>query len=335
MGQYLKLIGPIMIIGLTLGGLILVADPQAVLRTLLGANLAMLVALAALILIFFTAQGLRWHFLLGQVGARLRPRDSLLLNMAGQSVSALIPLGDLTRAVFASEATGVPVGQVAATVTVQELGYTTLMLIAATPVLLAVRDGVGLVAATAAGLLVIMASLTNDGLYGLLRRGLTSLPIVRRFALTIDELRQRSGQLLRTPATWLGLTLDGLRAIAGISVVWLIAHAFAPGVLGWWQAAFALVLSFVAGAISFVPGGVGATEASLVAVLWLFHVSPPAAVATAALERLAFTGTPAAMGLVCYLIARRRFPIGSLLRLKMASGPADSQSGDGPLANAA
>ena len=68
-----------------------------------------------------------------QVGRRRQSRDNLLPNMAGQSVSALIPLGDLTRALFASAATVVPVGQVAATATVEELGYTTLMLLAAAP----------------------------------------------------------------------------------------------------------------------------------------------------------------------------------------------------------
>src|SRR5256885_7215278 len=54
--------------------------------------------------LFRSLQGVRWHYLLADAGAPLRLPDSLLVNAAGQTITAIVPLGDLTRAAFASEA---------------------------------------------------------------------------------------------------------------------------------------------------------------------------------------------------------------------------------------
>ena len=64
-----------------------------------------------------------------------------LLNLAGQTVTAVLPLGDLTRALFASQATGAAFGATAATVTVQDLTFTSLLVIAATPALIGIPGG--------------------------------------------------------------------------------------------------------------------------------------------------------------------------------------------------
>ena len=71
----------------------------------------------------YVLQGIRWHYLLTDVGTRLHLRDTILINLAGQTITAIVPLGDLTRAAFASTADGTDFGTVAATVTVQELSY--------------------------------------------------------------------------------------------------------------------------------------------------------------------------------------------------------------------
>src|SRR5207253_11387904 len=61
-----------------------------------------------------------WHLLLRNVGARGRITDNQLINLAGQALTAVLPLGDLTRAVLATRSSGVEFGATAATVTIQE-----------------------------------------------------------------------------------------------------------------------------------------------------------------------------------------------------------------------
>ncbi len=82
-------------------------------------QLTLVPALLVLYLGIYALQGLRWHFLLRDAGVHLRVQDTLLINAAGQTITALVPLGDLTRAAFAAEASGVGFGTIAATVTVQ------------------------------------------------------------------------------------------------------------------------------------------------------------------------------------------------------------------------
>ena len=93
----------------------------------------------------YILQGIRWHFLLTDVGTKLRLRDTILINLAGQTITAIVPLGDLTRAAFASAADGTDFGTVAATVTVQELSYMLWLILAALPAILALGYGLAAV----------------------------------------------------------------------------------------------------------------------------------------------------------------------------------------------
>jgi uncharacterized protein (TIRG00374 family) len=65
-------------------------------------------------------------------------------------------------------------------------------------------------------------------------------------------------------------------------------------------------VSSVGGALSLLPGGIGANEASVVGVLVVLGVSPPAAAAVALLQRLSLTVVPTMGGAIAYLALRRR-----------------------------
>src|SRR6202035_160799 len=103
-----------------IAGVIVFLNPSHVGAALKGFRLVLIVPIVALSLLAYALQGVRWHFLLRDVGTKLRMRDTLLINLAGQTITAVVPLGDLTRAAFASEAAGTDFGVVAATITVQE-----------------------------------------------------------------------------------------------------------------------------------------------------------------------------------------------------------------------
>ncbi len=76
--------------------------------------------------------------------------------------------------------------------------------------------------------------------------------------------------------------------------------------LGWWDVALVLAVSSVGGALSLLPGGIGANEASVVGVLVVFGVNPAAAAAIALIQRLSLTVVPTVGGAMAYLALRRR-----------------------------
>jgi glycosyltransferase 2 family protein len=304
---------PVAVALAALTGLVLVVNPRSLATALsrfnpLVAPLVVLVATG-----WFLLQGIRWHQLLRAAGSGLRMADSVLLSVAGQTITALLPLGDLTRAVFATEAGGLQIGAAAATVTVQELTFTLFLVLLATPGMIALHVGTGIVAAVIAGVLCIFALLTVPPLFAAVRGAASLLPLPRRVLTQVDELQRETVRLLRRRDTARWSLLDLARAAVGATVLWLIIQGLDPGAIGWWKAAFVVAVAYVGGAVSFLPGGTGASDASVVGLLILLGLDPGTAGAAALLQRLVFTSLATGLGMTAYLVARRRFHLGGLL----------------------
>jgi hypothetical protein len=62
-------------------------------------------------------------------------------------------------------------------------------------------------------------------------------------------------------------------------------------------------------------------EGSVVGLLILFHVDPPAAAAAALLQRLSTTVLAAGLGWAAYAVARHRFDLGSIWALRPPQEP--------------
>jgi uncharacterized protein (TIRG00374 family) len=71
-------------------------------------------------------------------------------------------------------------------------------------------------------------------------------------------------------------------------------------------ALFIYAFSMLVGALSFLPGGLGGTEASMVALLMLNHVAQPQAVAATVLIRLATLWFAVALGIIALSMPERR-----------------------------
>jgi len=312
-GRLLRRALPVAVALAALTGLILVVNPRS-LATALSRFNPLVAPLVVLVTAgWFVLQGVRWHHLLRVAGSGLRLADSVLLSIAGQTITALLPLGDLTRAVFATEAAGLEVGAAAATVTVQELTFTLFLVLLATPGMIALHVGTGIVAAVIAGVLAIFAILTVPPLFAMVRGAAALLPLPRRVLDQVDELQRETVRLLRRRDTAAWSLLDLARAAAGATVLWLIVQGLDPGAIGWWKAAFVVAVAYVGGAVSFLPGGTGANDASVVGLLILLGLDPGTAGAAAILQRVVFTGLATGLGMTAYLIARRRFALGGLL----------------------
>src|SRR5215467_3589357 len=302
--QWLQRVGPAVVGLAAISALILGLNPAHVWRALTRFQLALIPLIIVLYLAIYGLQGLRWHYLLSDAGARLRMSESILLNAAGQTITALVPLGDLTRAAFASEASGRDFGTVAATVTVQELTYTFMLILCALPVVL-----------TLLGMSAILIILTVSPVFRAVHELVAHIPLLNRLLPAIDELQSEAADLLHRPDA-LGLSvLDLARALVSITVFWVVLQGLPGGSLSWPKAGLVLALSSIGGAVSLIPGGVGANEASVAALLIAFGVDGGAAGAAALIQRFLMTGMALAFGLTAYMIARRRFKLGGVFQV--------------------
>lgn len=274
----------------------------------------------------YGAQGWRWHLLLQDAGLRLPIGDSQLLNLAGQLPSAVLPIGDLARALFASQAARGSFGVAAATVTVQELGFTLLMVLVSTPGIVALGAGIGPALLLVAGVILVIVVLTVEPVFRVLDTLVGRVPAIRPLQRQLQELQGSTVALLSRPRTLAGLLLDLMRAAITVTAFWLIAQQLEPGQVSWTSAAFVLTFAFAGGALSTIPGGLGVSEAGLVALLVWTGMSPGAAAAAAILQRTFGSGIALFVGVLAYSAARRRHQLGSLVGLKHRLADARNRS---------
>lgn len=313
---------------IALAALVVGIDPGKLAQAVTHFHLAVIPAVVVLSLGYYVLQGVRWDLLLSAVGVHLRMRDTVTLNVAGQA-TALLPLGELTRAVFVTEASGAEFGSVVATVTVQELLYTLILIILAAPGLLALHAAAPGIAAALLLTGLIFLSLTWCPAYRRLRWLVAHTPLLRRIVDEVDALHNDTTLLMRKPGTlgWSWLSVAG--AASTVTVFWLIAGALSPGTLSWTQAAYVYALSNIAGALSLIPGGIGAYEASVAGLLVAAGMDPATAGAVALVQRVADKGLATMLGIGTYMVARHHYPITGLgsLRAHAVSSRAEDMEG--------
>ena len=313
---------PVLLAVAAVGGIVVAVNPAEVATALRRTELPLLVPVLLLSVLALLVQGLRWHFLLGAVGARLSMRDSVLLSVAGQGITALLPLGDLTRAIFASEVGGVAFADVVATVTVQELTFILFLLVSAGPVVLERHQAAGAEIVALVGVAAIAVILLVPPVFRRVHGVAARTPVLRRYIAQIDELQHETVLLLHHRRSMAWSLLDLVRVVVSITAFWLLVRAVTGGGTGWASAAFVLALSYVGGAISLIPGGVGANEASVVGLLYLVGVHPAAAAAIAVLQRAISSGTAIVCAVAAYALARRRHPeLSSITTIRRPDDP--------------
>lgn len=291
--------------------LVLAVNPTQLASAIRHFRVGFIPAVLLLSVSYYLLQGVRWYFLLRDDGVDISMRDTVLLNVAGQS-AALLPLGELTRALLVAEAAHAPLGSVVATVTIQELTYTLILIAAAVPGALehhaATWPVVGALVATAAVFVILTVAPVFAGVRSVVAR----TPLLSRMLHDIDRLQRDTVVLLRRPSTWTLSVISVLDALIAITLFWLVVHALAPGVVSWRAAAFVYAVSHVAGAVSLIPGGLGAYEASVAGLLVAAGADLDVAAAAAILHRCADKGINTLTGIGAYVIARRRLHLGRL-----------------------
>lgn len=265
--------------------------------------------LALLLTLFnYTLRFVKWHYYLGQIGASgLTVRESARLFVAGFPL-AVTPgkVGEALKAVWLKQKYQVPVARGIAVVLAERISDGLGVLALSTLGVIAYPQYWPAFAIILAGLLaIILISQIRPLALGLLAFG-ERLPLVQRFIHPLREFYEGSFALFRPKSTLIAVglgTISWLGEGIGFYLI-LVGLGIPPG----WQplsiAVFVLAFSTVVGAVSTLPGGLGAAEASIAGMLALLLGLPGDLAATATLLiRFATLWFGVSLGLITWLFS--------------------------------
>jgi glycosyltransferase 2 family protein len=322
-----KLLGRI-ILGVVAGVAIYVgfsiwADARNVGRALAGFQWTIALAALALASLNYLVRFVRWHYYLKVLGLAVPAGHSFLVFLAGFSLTVTPgKLGEVVKAVLLRESHGIAAARTAPIVIAERFtDLVGLLLLACVGVFTFKTDPRFLV--IGAGLIVFgLVVVSVEPIAGFFLRLCGRLPLVRRLSHKLDEAYRTTAELLRPRPLVLGVVLSVVSWFFECAAFWAVVHGFAGATVNLQAATFIYASMTVAGALSFLPGGLGVTEAGMLALLGELATGCGRSVAAAAtfITRLCTLWFAVLVGLAALLVFARRTRIRVDLPDKAAEG---------------
>ena len=251
----------------------------------------------------------RWQFYLRKVGVTtVKTADSLQVFLAGFALTVTPgKLGEAVKAVLLRASHRISMAKTAPIVIAERVtDLVALLLLALVGVFSYDVDPRFLIAGAAlvvGGLVVVSV----DPVAKAAIRIAGKLPLIRRFAHRLDDAHAHTAILLAP------LSLLAATALATVSwffeclAFYFVVNGFPGAHIGLQAATFFYAATTVAGALSFLPGGLGVTEAGMLALLvrWAGIEKGPAAAATF-ITRVSTLWFAVALGLPALVLYARR-----------------------------
>ena len=261
----------------------------------------------ALSLVNYGLRFVRWQKFLSLLGHHVYSPESLRIFIAGFGFTILpVKVGETIRSVFLKQH-GVPYPESLAAYFSEHLSNFISMLLL-TAVGLWIYPQAKLPVMILAGLIVIGLIILQQTrwLQAVERVAQHKLPArLARFITHSIEFVLHSGRCFRLPMLLQGIALGVVAWGAEGVAFYYIMHLLGSD-LSLQTALFIYSFSMLVGALSFLPGGLGGVEASMLALLILNGVAQPQAVAATVMIRLATLWFAVALGIVALLIPERK-----------------------------
>lgn len=248
----------------------------------------------------------RWQKFLALLGHRVHTPESLRIYIAGFGLTILPgKAGEVIRSLFLKHH-GVSYPESLAAFFSEQFSNLISMLLLVS---------IGLwVYPPAKPLVVILAALIVTGLVVLQQtKWLQALKVIAQnklparpahFITSAIEIVLHSGRCFRLPMLLYGIALGLVAWGAEGMAFYYIMHVLGSD-LSLPTALFIYAFSMLVGALSFLPGGLGGAEATMVTLLILNHVAQPQAVAATVLIRLATLWFAVALGVIALTMSER------------------------------
>jgi uncharacterized protein (TIRG00374 family) len=254
----------------------------------------------------------RWQYYLRVLGLSVPAGESFLVFLGGFALTVTPgKLGEVLKAFLLRESRGIPAARTAPTVVAERFtDLVGLLLLAAAGAFHFDVDRRFLVAAAlliVIGLVVVSIEPLARGLLALVGR----LPGARRFSPKLGEFYDSTAALLRPLPLLLSVVLSAVSWMFECLAFWIVVGGFPGASVGLEAATFIYATMTIVGALSFLPGGLGVTEAGMLGLLGKLGTGTGHGVATAAtfVTRLCTLWFAVAVGLAALVLFARRTKI--------------------------
>lgn len=289
-------------------GLFLAGEAGAVVDAVSGVDPWRFAAVLALATTGYLVRFLKWEYYLRTLRIDVSVRTSLVVFFSGLMMTVTPgKLGELWKAWFLRDLEDVPVARTATVVVAERVTDLLALCTFAGLGAVAYGESSAVLAAVAVVLLAGVAVLQwRSGVHWLLER-LRAVPLLRSRVDDVASAYEGASDLFQPVPLAVALVPSlvgwGLEGVA----LWLVLEGIAPPA-SLLPALFVFGLGSVVGAVSMLPGGLGAAEASLVGGLLLFGYSQTAAVSATLVLRVGTLWYGVALGLLvfgCYRLSVR------------------------------
>jgi glycosyltransferase 2 family protein len=251
----------------------------------------------------------RWQVYLRVLGLRVAARDSLLVFLAGFSLTVTPgKLGEAVKAFLLRASHGFPVARTAPIVIAERVTDLLALLLLALVGVFQYDVGRRFIVVGAVlvlgGVLVVSIDPLAEAALALAAR----TPGVRRFAPKLREMHGATAALLHPRPLVVATAFSTVSWFFECLAFWVVVRGFPGAGLDLRAATFIYAAMTIAGALSFLPGGLGVTEAGMLALLVKFGTGIGRGEAAAAtfVTRAATLWFAVALGLPALILYARR-----------------------------
>jgi uncharacterized protein (TIRG00374 family) len=252
---------------------------------------------------------LKWELYLRRLGVRIPIRDSFGIFLSGFSLTVTPgKIGEVLKSYLLREAHGVPMARTAPIVVAERL--TDLVALAALALVgvgaLAGGERIAWVALALVG--VAVAVVASERLAHAVINLVGAMPGVGKLAPKLREFYGATKELLAPTPLVLATLLSIVAWLCECVAFWLVLRGFAGADASLKLCTFIYATMTIAGALSFLPGGLGVQEIGMVKLLiaQAHGVSEPMAAAATFVTRLCTLWFAVIIGVVALVIMQRR-----------------------------
>jgi uncharacterized protein (TIRG00374 family) len=267
-------------------------------RAFVSLSLAVWLLILGLTLLNFIFRGVRWHGYMLLLGHRIPLFRDLAIYLAGLAFTTTPgKVGETVRSVYLKQL-GVPYAHSIAALIVERLIDVITMVFLSLLCLFAFSQYQWHIVVILVAAVGILIGIRSERLHEWLAERIAALASARVKTLGehVIDLLQAVRSLLKSGPLLVGLLL-GLIAWGAEGIVLHVILVALSADIGWPVAVGVYAIAILAGAISFIPGGLGSTEAVMGGSLVLLGVEPGTAVAATLICRLVTLWPAVAIGL--------------------------------------
>lgn len=225
----------------------------------------------------------RWEYYLRRLNIRIAARDSVLVFLSGFALTVTPgKLGEAVKALLLRQSHGIPAARTAPIVIAERITDLIALLLLALVGVFTFQVDRRFLGAGAVAVGVALAVIGSESISGRLLTLFERATPLARFVPKLREAQAAAVALLRPVPLIVTTVLSVGSWFLECLAFWVIVRGFAGAHLDLQPATFIYAAMTVAGALSFLPGGLGITEAGMLALLTTFGTGIPRGTAAAA-----------------------------------------------------